>query len=100
MQSCGFISSQHEALLISLPRYIGEYVTYVLYSEKFQRLYIGMTSDLLNRFASHNTYSEKGFTQSYRPWKVILVEFFNHKTEALKREKQLKGGQGRQWIKS
>ncbi|MGY6562029.1 MAG: GIY-YIG nuclease family protein [Luteibaculaceae bacterium] len=51
------------------------YVTYVLYSKKFDRLYVGQTSSLIERFKSHNSLSKKGFTVRYRPWRVILVDF-------------------------
>jgi len=72
---------------------------YVLYSTKFDKIYIGMTSDLESRLLSHNTLGTKGWTIKYRPWKVVHTELFNLKVDALKREKQLKGGQGRAWIR-
>lgn len=58
-----------------------------------------MTSDLITRFHFHNSKSTKGFTIRFRPWTVIHVEFFEHKSAALKREKELKSGKGREWIK-
>ena len=76
-----------------------EFVVYVLFSSKFNKHYVGYTSDLINRFNSHNYFSNKGFTSKYRPWKVIFVEFFNSKTEAIKYEKFLKTGHGRDFIK-
>jgi putative endonuclease len=50
--------------------------------------------------ASHNIHATKGYTQYYRPWKVIHVEYFQSKTEALIREKALKSGKGREYIKN
>ena len=73
------------------------YVTYVLYSQKFNKIYIGYTSSLISRFKSHNELG-KGWTKKFRPWKVVLVEFFKSKKEAMKREKDLKGAKGREWI--
>ena len=73
--------------------------TYVLYSFPYNRLYIGETSHLINRFHSHNTLATKGYTTRYRPWLVIHVEFFDTRKLALAQEKQLKSGQGRQWLK-
>ena len=58
-----------------------------------------MTSDLITRFHFHNSKSTKGFTLRYRPWTVIHVEFFDSKKEALLREKELKSGTGREWIR-
>ncbi|PXY38640.1 endonuclease, partial [Flavobacterium cheongpyeongense] len=34
------------------------------------------------------------------PWKVIYVEFFDAKAEAIKKEKYLKTGIGREFIKN
>ena len=76
-----------------------EYVVYVLYSPNSDRIYIGFTSALIDRFYSHNTYSKKGHTIRYRPWIVLEVEFFRTKSEAMTREKQLKSGQGRKYIR-
>ncbi|WP_256946171.1 GIY-YIG nuclease family protein [Christiangramia oceanisediminis] len=44
-----------------------EFVTYVLYSEKFDKIYIGYTSSLIQRFYSHNFYSSTGHTARFRP---------------------------------
>ena len=76
------------------------YVVYILYSYDFDKIYIGYTSDLINRFQSHNFFANKGFTVKFRPWKVIHLEFFESKSEAMQREKQLKSSQGRNWIHS
>lgn len=74
------------------------YTVYVLYSSKFDKIYIGYTQNLIQRFHSHNYRSKKGWTKNFRPWEVIYTETFDNKTAALKREKQLKGGKGREWI--
>lgn len=76
------------------------YTVYILYSEKHKKKYIGYTSNLIERFKSHNVLGTKGYTLKYRPWKFLHTEFFEDKTEAIKRENQLKGGQGREWINS
>ncbi len=77
-----------------------EFVVYILYSEKFNKNYTGFTSNLIERFKSHNELGTKGHTLKFRPWKVIHVEFFNSKSEAMKREKFLKTGVGREFIKN
>ncbi len=76
-----------------------EFVVYILYSEKYNKTYTGYTSDLISRFRSHNQLATKGFTVSYRPWKVVYLEFFEIKKEAIIREKSLKSGNGREWVK-
>ncbi|MGB5236257.1 MAG: GIY-YIG nuclease family protein, partial [Flavobacteriaceae bacterium] len=49
---------------------------------------------------SHNSKSTKSWTRSFRPWIVIHVEVFQTRSEALKREKNLKSGKGREWIRN
>ncbi len=75
------------------------YTVYILYSASFDKIYIGYTSNLIQRFHSHNELSNEGWTTRYRPWVVIYCEWYNVKEDAMKREKELKGGQGRQWIR-
>jgi len=75
-----------------------EFVTYVLYSKSFDKIYIGFTSNLMLRFKSHNIFG-KGYTKKYRPWMVIYVEFFDCKKDALQREKELKSSRGRNFIR-
>lgn len=76
-----------------------EFCTYILYSVKNEKIYIGQSSSIINRFHSHNSLAKKGWTITGRPWLVVHVEFFGNRTDALRREKELKSGKGRQWIK-
>ena len=76
------------------------YTVYVLYSEKFDRIYIGCSSNLIERYKSHQFLATKGYTIRYRPWKVVHLEYFETKEEAMQRERALKSGQGRLWIKN
>ncbi len=77
-----------------------EFVVYILHSEKFDKIYIGYTKNLLQRFLSHNELGTKGYTLKFRPWRVFYVEFFNSKSEAMRREKELKSSRGRVFIKN
>jgi len=79
---------------------MNEFVVYILYSEKFNQHYTGYTSNIIERFKSHNHLATKGHTIKYRPWIVIHIEFFNSKSEAMKKEKYLKTGIGREFIKN
>lgn len=76
-----------------------EFVVYILFSEEYNKTYVGFTSNLIERFKSHNYLSKNGYTIKFRPWIVIHVEFFTTKSEALKREKLFKTGKGRELIK-
>jgi len=75
-----------------------EFTVYVLYSTEFDKIYIGYTSNLINRFHSHNSISKKGYTIRFRPWIVAYVEVYLKKSEALQRERELKSAQGREFI--
>ncbi len=74
------------------------YHVYVLYSESYSKIYIGYTGDLEQRLLSHNKLSNKGYTMKYRPWTLLYTESFENRNEAMRREKQLKGGNGREFI--
>lgn len=74
------------------------YTVYALYSEKYNKIYIGYSSDIESRLNSHNELSNKGWTKKFRPWKLILSEKYFDKLEAIKREKQLKTAKGREFI--
>ncbi len=72
---------------------------YVLYSRTHNKLYIGYSSNLRNRILSHNKLGIKDWTKNYRPWLLIHIEEFNLKKDAIKREKELKSGKGREFIR-
>ena len=76
------------------------HTVYILYSKKFDKIYIGCTSNLDARFKSHNELGTKGWTIKFRPWELVHTEEFDSKRKALDREKQLKGGKGREWIRN
>ncbi|MCB0469062.1 MAG: GIY-YIG nuclease family protein [Aequorivita sp.] len=76
-----------------------EFVVYILFSKNFNKTYVGFTSNLIERYKSHNHLSKKGYTLKFRPWEVIHVEFFATKAEALQREQFFKTGIGRDCIK-
>ena len=59
-----------------------------------------MTSNIDERFKSHNELGKKGWTKNFRPWIIIYREEHVDKPEALKREKQLKNSKGRSFIRS
>jgi len=73
------------------------YTVYILYFLSANKIYIGQTSNLIQRYYSHNIYG-KDWTKSFRPWVVIYTEYFTEKQEASLREKQLKGAKAREWI--
>jgi putative endonuclease len=74
------------------------YHVYVIYSEKFDKIYIGMSTDLEKRVFAHN-HLPKGWTKNFRPWVLVYSEKFEDKSNALNREKELKSHKGRDFIR-
>jgi len=74
------------------------FTVYILFSKKFNKIYIGYTSNLEARLMSHNHLGTKGYTVKYRPWKVVFTECYDTKHDAMLREKQLKSARGRKYI--
>ena len=74
------------------------FTVYAIYSEKIDCIYIGQTSNLEQRLRSHNEYA-KGFTARADDWIIIYSEEYSTRTEALKRERQLKTGSGRRFLR-
>ena len=75
------------------------FYTYVLYSECFDKTYVGFTADLSLRLQFHNCNLNSGWTKRYQPWEVLYFEEFSDKSTAMTREQQLKSYQGRQFIR-
>ena len=75
------------------------FTVYALYSDHFDKIYVGFSSDIEKRLFSHNHAANKGWTKSFQPWKVIYSETFETKSEAIQREKQLKTSRGRDFIR-
>ena len=65
------------------------YKVYILKSQVKERYYIGHTKDLEVRLADHNRGKVKS-TKAYMPWFVIYTEDHKSKSEAFKREMQIK----------
>ncbi|MBS2101127.1 GIY-YIG nuclease family protein, partial [Carboxylicivirga linearis] len=74
------------------------FTVYVLFSPNFNKIYIGFTSNLNKRLLSHNEKATKGWSIKYRPWKLIYKEESIEKSDAMRREKELKSHRGRDFI--
>lgn len=59
-------------------------------------IYIGVTSNLINRVFEHKNKFVDGFSKKYELDKLLYFEIFDSIEDALKREKQLKNWR-RQW---
>ena len=65
------------------------FFVYILYSERFDKYYIGQTDKLDGRIIRHNKGLEK-YTKKYLPWIVILVIEKDTRSEAVRLERKLK----------
>jgi putative endonuclease len=71
---------------------------YVLQNNK-SKWYIGSTKDLRKRILRHNSGKNKS-TKHGIPWKLIYYEACLNKEDARAREKYLKSGMGRRYLKN
>lgn len=75
------------------------YHTYVIQSQKDKSHYIGFTErNPLSRLEDHNR-GKVPSTKNKKLWDLIYYEGYKDKKDALSREKFLKGGSGRKYLK-
>jgi predicted GIY-YIG superfamily endonuclease len=70
---------------------------YVLKSIKDEICYIGSGKRAEERLRRHNK-GDYRFTKGHRPWRLVYVEKYPTRSEAVKRERFLKSGKGREWL--
>jgi putative endonuclease len=75
------------------------FFVYALRSEKDGRIYVRFSSDLSKRLNEHNAGKTKS-TKGFRPWTLIYSEEIPTREMARKREKYLKSGAGKDFLKS
>ncbi|QQG45693.1 MAG: GIY-YIG nuclease family protein [Candidatus Sungiibacteriota bacterium] len=73
------------------------YYVYILYSDRFDRFYIGQTNNINLRLRHHN-FGKSSWTKSYRPWRLIHSESFQTRTKAMQREKYLKSLKDKRYL--
>jgi putative endonuclease len=73
------------------------YTLYILYSESFDRYYVGYTHNLHRRIAEHNRKKGK-FTDAGIPWELVHREEYPSKKTAMDREKYIKSKKSKQFI--
>ena len=69
---------------------------YILASEPYGTLYIGVTSSLIARIYQHRTNQVPGFTSEHQVYLLVRFELSEEMHSAIAREKQLKRWH-RQW---
>jgi len=71
-----------------MPHYV-----YILQSLKDNKFYIGETADVARRLAFHNAGLQRS-TRHITPFKIVLTEEHETRTQALLREKEIKSWKG------
>lgn len=74
-----------------------KFFTYILYSSKIGKYYIGNTQDIEKRICKHN----KGYNKSTKggiPWELVYYELYTTRVKAYKREKEIKSQKKREYI--
>ena len=65
---------------------------YILANKYRGTLYVGVTSDLIQRVWEHKNNVVPGFTQKYNVHRLVYYECYGDMYDAISREKQLKAG--------
>jgi putative endonuclease len=72
---------------------------YALRSINRKYIYVGMSSDVPRRIKQHNEGHERT-TRAYRPFRLIFSETLPNRLAARDKEKWLKSGIGKEFLKS
>ncbi|WP_276504748.1 GIY-YIG nuclease family protein [Terrimonas pollutisoli] len=72
---------------------------YAIFSEANGDIYVGITKDAEKRLKEHNA-GKNRYTKGLRPWKNLYRELQPDYEAARKREKYLKSGVGKEFLKS
>jgi len=75
------------------------FFTYILYSNRLNKYYIGITEDLVRRLGEHNR-GKSNFTRKGNAWVLVYKEDFSSKAAAFKRELQIKKKKSRNYIEN
>ncbi len=75
------------------------YYVYLIECQDDKGWYIGYTSDLKRRLKEHQMGQGCLTTSKKQNWKLIYYEAYLDKFDAIGREKFLKGGSGRMYLK-
>lgn len=75
------------------------FYTYILKSKKDGKMYTGYTTDLRKRFKQHSDNLD-GYTKGRGPFQLIYYEACIDEYDARSREKYLKSGKGKRYMKS
>ena len=67
------------------------YYVYIITNKSNNVLYVGVTNNIIRRMYEHKNHLVKGFSDKYNCEKLVYVEITNNISDAIAREKQIKG---------
>jgi len=73
------------------------YIVYIIYSAKLDRYYIGYSEDVEERLLQHNS-GLSTYTAKANDWELKYTQHFDSRTEAMKRETEIKKKKSRKYI--
>jgi putative endonuclease len=73
-------------------------MVYAISSKTQNYIYVGLTANIDRRFRQHNDGKERT-TRSYRPFELLHIELLPDRPAARKREKYLKSGIGKEFLR-
>ena len=74
------------------------YFVYAIKSRKRKYIYVGITNNINRRINQHQNGKEQT-TRAYSPFDIVLTEVLETRERARAREKYLKSGSGKEFLK-
>ena len=73
------------------------FAVYIIRSVRDDRFYTGHTEDIEQRMREHNN-GRSHYTKGKGPWTLVYIEEFNTRSDAMKREAEIKNRKSRRFI--
>ena len=75
------------------------YYVYIIQSLSDRTYYVGSTQNVEDRIERHNQ-GRSQYTKTKRPWQLVYTEEYLNKSDAIKRENQIKRRKSKNYIDS
>ncbi len=75
-----------------------KFTVYILHSLLADKYYVGHTDNLERRLSEHNSGKTRYTSQTGSDWEVKYTEEFSSRSDAMKREKEIKSRKSRRYI--
>lgn len=72
---------------------------YIIYSAFLDRYYVGSTANIEDRIFRHKNSGSKS-TKSASDWELVYSEEFDTRSEAVMREREIKGKKSRKYLEA